>query len=123
LKTENWSTHEWIYFIRELPQDIGISKIKLLENNFGLSHRNYEIQCVWLEYAINNNYGPALLPQIKNFLTGTGRRKFLMPVYEAMINHGMINEAKEIFDSAKAGYHPIALQSVSQLLNEINNTK
>ncbi len=118
LNTSDWSTHEWIYAIRKLPRDKNAERCKTLENAFHLSQRNSEIQCCWLEYAIQNNYGPSLLNQISHFLTTTGRRKYLMPVYKAMKENSMYLEAKNIFESAKDGYHPIARESVNDLLLE-----
>jgi aminopeptidase N len=118
LITSNWSTHEWIYAIRKLPKDKNPERCKTLENTFHLSQRNSEIQCCWLEYVIQNNYGPDLLNQISKFLATTGRRKYLMPVYKAMKENSMYLEAKNIFESTKDGYHPIARESVNELLLE-----
>ncbi len=116
LSTSEWTTHEWIYFIRKLPKDHNKERCKILESLFLLSERNSEIQCSWFEYAIQNDFGPPLINQIKLFLTNTGRRKYLMPIYTAMQENKMETDALEIFNTAKAGYHPIALESVNELL-------
>jgi leukotriene-A4 hydrolase len=116
LNTNSWTTHEWIYFIRSLPNDKSQARCKMLESEFHLSERNSEIQACWFEYAIKNDFGPQLLNVIEQFLTGTGRRKYLMPIYTALKENRMEDHARRIFELAKSNYHPIALESVKELL-------
>ncbi len=120
LKTAKWSTHEWIYFIRSLPMDKNTERCKSLDARYYLYARNAEIQCAWFEYAIKNNYGLQLFIPINHFLMKTGRRKYLLPIYKAMKENQMEQAALSIFDMAKAGYHPIALESVQELLQGKN---
>jgi leukotriene-A4 hydrolase len=116
LQTEKWSTHEWLYFIRSLPKDKNKNRCETLEKHFKLSLKNSEIKCLWFEYCIQNEFGEAMLAQISEFLHKTGRRKFLMPVYKALKTNNLATNAKTIFESAKHSYHPIALESVNNLL-------
>ncbi|HEX5625701.1 MAG TPA: leukotriene A4 hydrolase C-terminal domain-containing protein, partial [Saprospiraceae bacterium] len=121
LMAENWTTHEWLYFLTRLPDDQDRRRCQLLDQAFKLSSgKNAEIQFAWLEYAIQNSYGKDLLPQIEHFLVYNGRRKFLMPIYKALIEHQLGTEAARIYQTAKAGYHPISDHSVEKLL-EANN--
>jgi len=118
LKTADWSTHEWLYFIRLLPRDSSSRLCKQLDKAFNLSTgRNCEIQCIWFEYAISNGYGPEILPDIEKFLTNYGRRKYLKPIYSALTENHMTSEALRIFEKAKGHYHPISLISVEKILN------
>ncbi|MDQ3141740.1 MAG: M1 family metallopeptidase [Bacteroidota bacterium] len=118
LNTKNWSTHEWLHFIRKLPEDKGLKLIPKLDRQFDFSNsKNAEIAVAWYEYAIRNSYGKNILPQLDEFLTQIGRRKFLMPIYKAMMEMGLKQEALEIFEKARKGYHPISENSVSELLN------
>ncbi len=116
LHTTDWSTHEWLYFIRSLPKDKNRNRCQQLESRFKLSSKNSEIRCLWFEYCIQNGYGQDILGKIAIFLQQTGRRKFLLPIYKSMITNNLESEARNIFESAKTGYHPLALESVNNLL-------
>lgn len=117
LKTASWSTHEWLYFIRLLPKDRETLLCKQLDKAYNLSAgRNCEIQCAWFEYAIKNDYGKQLLPDIEKFLTNYGRRKYLKPIYTALMEHHMESEALRIFDKAKSNYHPISIVSIEKIV-------
>jgi len=118
LKTADWSTHEWLYFIRLLPKDSLASLCKQLDNAFNLSTgRNCEIQCIWFEYAISNGYGSEILPAIEKFLVSYGRRKYLKPIYTALMEHQLAPDALRIFEKAKAHYHPISLVSIEKIVH------
>ena len=50
------------------------------------------------------------------FLNSVGRRKFLMPLYKAMINTGQGELAKSIYAKARPGYHYVAQNSLDELV-------
>jgi aminopeptidase N len=117
LAAEPWSTQEWLFFLRSLPATVDSNRVSALDEAYGLTKRkNAEIACQWLEIAIRNAYGAADA-RLEEFLTTIGRRKFLMPLYGALLKtpEGR-KRAERIFDKAKAGYHPIARDSVETLL-------
>jgi hypothetical protein len=49
-------------------------------------------------------------------LTTIGRRKFLMPLYGAMVDSGELERARVIYAMARPKYHPIAVESLDRLL-------
>ena len=57
-------------------------------------------------------------PAVEAFLSTVGRRRMVMPLYEAMHakNDWWRDVAKRTFEHAKAMYHPITRESVEQLL-------
>ena len=59
----------------------------------------------------------AARPAIEAFLTQIGRRKLIMPTYEALAatDDGRAF-ARAVFAKAKPGYHPITVASVTQAL-------
>ncbi|MEI2693967.1 MAG: M1 family metallopeptidase [Saprospiraceae bacterium] len=121
LKTSAWSTHEWLYFIRLLPKDSGTVMCNQLDKAYHLSDgRNCEIQCAWFEYAIKNGYGKQLLPEIEKFLINYGRRKYLKPIYTALMDHQMEPDALRIFYKANSHYHPISLVSIEKIVQPKN---
>lgn len=112
----NWSTHEWLCFIYQLPEDISVSKMSELDKQFKFTGTgNCEIADAWYEIAIKRNYSTAY-PAIDVFLNSVGRRKFLMPLYKAMMNTGQEAMAKNIYAKARPGYHYVAQNSLDELV-------
>lgn len=121
LKPEKWTTHEWLHFIRNLPADAeGMWSVKLDERFKLSSIKNAEIRFAWLKYNIDQGNGLILLDQIENFLSTIGRRKFLTPLYESMINNGLAKESETIFNKARDSYHPIAISTIEKLFTAEN---
>lgn len=122
LKTESWTTHEWLHFIRTLPASISSEQMAQLDAAFSLSQsKNSEIQALWYKRSVEADY-EAAYPYMKKFLIEVGRRKFLLPLYRSMIEEGRETElAQEIYSEARANYHPISVGSVDQLLKWTEN--
>ncbi len=117
LQSKNWTTHEWLHFLRSLPLESQSEICAKLDAHFKFSEsRNSEILCAWFEYAIQNGYAYQIQPEIENFLTHVGRRKYLLPLYEAYLARGERTTAQKIYDLARAGYHPISISSLDKLL-------
>lgn len=114
---KKYSTHEWLQFIRHLPTDSMNFIIKECESakHFATTG-NAEIRCMWLEYLVKNNQANPYKAAIKDFLTSIGRRRFLMPIYTALVDNGQKEMAVSIYDQAKTGYHPITKASLEELL-------
>lgn len=119
LKTENWSTSEWLRFLGDMPSDLNFKQMKALDDAFHFTKTgNSEIADVWFQKAIQPQYTPAYEP-MKQFLYVTGRMKFLNPLYtEMMKTTDGQKMAREIYKIAKPNYHPLAQKSVEKILNE-----
>ncbi len=119
LVTQEWSTMEWLHFLRAIPDSISTTEMIDLDEAFGFTKsQNSEIQAEWFKLAINQGYGHQILPDIRNFLVNVGRRKFLTPLYTAMIENGMTDEARSIFNEARPNYHSVALNTIEGLLEK-----
>ena len=117
LPTREWSTQEWLRFLRGLPEKMSGERMGELDAAFGLTGReNAEIASLWLLMAVRNGYPPADA-RLEAFLTSIGRRKFLMPLYRELIKtpEGAA-KARAIYAKARPFYHPIAVDSVDKLL-------
>lgn len=115
LKTEEWSTHEWLHFLRNLSTTITTADMAALDAQYKLSRTgNSEIACAWYLQAIPKNYKAAFEP-MKTFLMQTGRGKFLEPLYEALRNH-QPKLAEEIFEQGKNNYHPNVRRTIANIL-------
>ena len=79
-EVESWSTHEWLHFIKHLPENINLEQLSDLDQNYNLSNSgNSEILAVWFLQCIKTNYQPAF-ENLEKFLLRI-RRKFLQPLY------------------------------------------
>lgn len=118
LKTKNWSSHEYLYFIRGLPKDINTAQMDEIRNKFNFATcGNSELEAAWFEHAIRQQY-KIDYPALEIFLIKVGRRKFLMPLYTALIQTEEGKEiAKNIYKKARNNYHYVAIQSIDELLN------
>lgn len=125
LFAKDWSTHEWLHFIRNMPAGTNAAWMAALDKSFGLSQSgNSEIQCAWYTQALRNEY-EAAYPAIETFLIDVGRRKFLSPLYEQMVQNeartpgseGGMKLAKKIYSQARNNYHPISYNSIDKILN------
>lgn len=116
LNTANWSTHEWLRFIYQLPDDITIEKMAALDQQFHFTGiGNSEVADAWYEHCIKRNYAVAF-PAIDTFLNSVGRRKFLMPLYKAMMANNQQEMAARIYKNARPGYHYVAQNSLDELI-------
>ncbi len=116
-ETKDWTSHEWVHFIRHLPESTDVETLKKLDAQFNLTNSgNSEILWAWYETAIRRGYSPEILPKIESFLVNMGRRRFLMPLYGAFRETGQLETARRIFEKAKDGYHQVSRGSVEELL-------
>ncbi|MFQ5351130.1 MAG: M1 family metallopeptidase, partial [Thermoanaerobaculia bacterium] len=117
LATEGWTTHEWLHFLRQLPEDLDAGALAELDEAFGLTAAgNSEILAAWLEVAIRSGYEPAY-PKLRKFLTFVGRRKFLRPLYtELAKSEAGLAWAREVYAVARPGYHAISRNTIEALL-------
>ena len=118
--TRDWSTHEWLHFIRQIPADLHMSFYEKLDDVYALSDSgNSEILAAWLEKSIQSGYlRDHNLTQLRDFLMEVGRRKFLSPLYRALKENGELALAREIFEKARPNYHSVSSNSISALLSE-----
>lgn len=116
LVTTNWSTHEWIRFIRKLPTTVNNKQLIELDKAFSFTNsRNAEIQFAWYMQAIQHNYEPAD-KAIVSFLSAIGRRKFVLPLYKSLYANKRTSDlAKETYNKLKLGYHSVTQQSVDEV--------
>lgn len=115
--TSSWSSHEWVYFIKNLPTDLSAEKLAELDQKFHFTESgNAEILGVWFVHCARTLYKPSV-DAMENFLVATGRRKFLMPVYKQLIQTETGRKlALDIYKKARPNYHFVAVNSLDKLL-------
>jgi leukotriene-A4 hydrolase len=113
----NWSTHEWIHFLRHLPKNLTLAQMTDLDAAFGFtSSGNSEILHEWLMKAIEQKYEPAY-DALERFLLRQGRRKFLKPLYQKLAEtpEGLAR-ARAIYAKARPMYHAVSYRTIDQIL-------
>ena len=117
LKTSGWTTQEWLHFLKFLPEKLSREQMADLDKAFNLtSAGNAEIAHVWLLMAIRNEYEPAYA-RLEDYLVTIGRRKLIKPLYDELAKTPAGKErARAIYKKARPGYHPIAVNTVDQIL-------
>ncbi len=117
LNTQNYTTNEWLRFLRSIPDNLNQEQMADLDKTFKFtSTGNSEILFAWLEHVISSKYSPAY-PALKSFLTNVGRRKFVKPLYQQLIKTAEGKTmAKEIYQVARPNYHSITQQTIDELL-------
>ena len=115
--TGKWSTQEWVRFLERLPPILNATQIATLDKAYHFSGTpNGELAQRWYPLAVRSGY-MAARPGMAAFLQKIGRRKLIMPTYEALTaTQEGLAFAKEVFTKAKPGYHPITIASVKDLL-------
>lgn len=116
LKTSGWTTHEWLRFIYQLPEDITVERMGDLDKSFHFTGiGNCEIADAWYELAVKRHYATAYA-DMETFLCSVGRRKFLTPLYKAMMQTNQSEMAKRIYAKARPGYHYVAQNTLDELV-------
>jgi len=114
--TKNWSTHEWLHFLKNLPAPLTVQQLTALDTfgNFTKSG-NAEILTAWLTLAIRYDYKPAY-PKLEEFLITTGRRKFLSPLYTELVKtEDGKAKALQIYKTARPNYHFVATNTFDKM--------
>ncbi|EMR04349.1 M1 family metallopeptidase [Cesiribacter andamanensis] len=117
LDTNQWSSHEWLHFIRNLPQELSRQQLAELDAAFGFtSSGNSELLAAWFMHTIAHGYEPAY-PALERFLTNVGRRKFLMPLYRKLAETPEGKErALAIYRRARTNYHFVSSSSIDKVV-------
>jgi leukotriene-A4 hydrolase len=117
LYIQDWSSHEWLHFLRGLPNQMTNEQMNQLDGAFGFTQTgNSEMLAVWLQHSIRNNYEPAY-KRMEEFLVQTGRRKFLVPLYNELVKTEQGKElALKIYEKARNNYHFVAVNTIDGIL-------
>jgi hypothetical protein len=136
IDTAGFTTHHWLHLLRTLhtrvdgtPNRLSTREMAELDKRFGFTRAgNAEIACDWFILSIHSDYRPAY-QAMHDFLLKVGRRKFLLPIYEALLAQYVVKDnvyvedfargkemATEIFLQAEPGYHSVAARSIREML-------
>ncbi|GAB58066.1 M1 family metallopeptidase [Rheinheimera nanhaiensis] len=117
LPTDNWTVHQWLYFINNLPLSITPEQLAELDATFNLTlSSNSEIAHAWYLLALKTGYQDIAAP-LEQYLINIGRRKLIIPLYKQLAStpEGLAF-ARAVYEKARPGYHPLAQGTVDELL-------
>ncbi|AWO02100.1 aminopeptidase [Chitinophaga alhagiae] len=117
LSTQDWTSHEWLHFLRKMPRPLTPAQMEQLDKTFRFTATgNSEVADQWFIMAVAADYTPAYA-NMEKFLSEVGRRKFLTPLYTEMMKTPKGQEmARRIFNQYKRNYHPLAQESLGKLV-------
>lgn len=117
LKTDKYTTHHWLHFLRSLEAPLSADQMKSLDEAFKLTASgNSEITHDWMLHVIAAKYEPGMA-KLEAFLTQQGRRKFLTPLYKKLLETDSGREiAKSIYKKARPTYHAVSRATIDEVL-------
>jgi leukotriene-A4 hydrolase len=117
LKRDMYVTQEWLAFIRRLPRNISIDKLKLLDKKLDFKGwGNAEIATEWYILGVEAGY-ENIRPNMEKFLKKVGRRKFLLPIYKTLAKRPAdLKWAKDVYAEARANYHAVSQNTIDEIL-------
>ncbi|MCL6294287.1 M1 family metallopeptidase [Jejuia spongiicola] len=116
--TKDWTTQEWVHFVRNFPSDIKTEHLAMIDEAFNLTNSNNSyIAMVWYEQAINHDYhGNNIDTKIEDFLIKVGRRWYVSTIYKAFKRNNKTDEALAIYTKARPNYHAVTANTIDALL-------
>ncbi|TQV86949.1 M1 family metallopeptidase [Aliikangiella coralliicola] len=116
IPTANWTIHEWLYFINNLPADISLTRMAALDKAFNLTNStNNEVAHAWLLLSIKRQYSK-IEKRLEDYLISIGRRKLIVPLYKELIKNKQYYQfVKGVYKQARPGYHPLAQGTIDAL--------
>ena len=116
--TKEWSTHEWLRFLRGIPEGASTEQLADLDAAFKFTNSgNSEILGEWFLHVIKADYKPGY-DSLEKFLIKVGRRKFLKPLYKALAATPEGKErGKAIYAKARGNYHSVSTGTIDEILD------
>lgn len=117
LISQGWTTHHWLYFLRNLPDTLRLERVIELDYAFYFTRSgNSEILSEWFQRCIKANYETAFGP-MRNYLMNIGRRRLIKPIYIELAKTAAGKEwAKQVYEKARPGYHSVTFNTIDEIL-------
>ena len=116
LPWKDWVYQERYRFISNLNDATTPQRLAELDKAWDISTTgNNEVLFTWLEQSIRSQYHPSY-ERLETFLVEIGRRKFLTPLYSAMVDTDQKALADAIYAKARPNYHSVSTGTMDELL-------
>ncbi|WP_460619279.1 M1 family metallopeptidase [Hymenobacter ruber] len=115
--TTKWSSHEWVHFLHRLSPTLTAEHLAALDAAFHFTTSgNAEILAAWFPHTLRAGYAAAD-EAVKKFLLHVGRRKFVVPLYQALLaTPNGPARAHAIYTEARPNYHSVTTGTLDALL-------
>ena len=116
---DKWTSAERQRFLAKIPRKMSNADLAALDDALSLSGSgNNEELFLWLELAMQNRY-EAAVPTTEKFLAEVGRRKFVAPLFEALMDQGSWGQpiARRIYARTRSSYHAVTRGTVDAMVN------
>lgn len=117
LKRENHITQEWLAFIRNFEGQLDPEKMRAIDEQLNLKGSgNAEIMSEWFVLGIHSGYLD-IREDMEAFLKKVGRRKFLAPIYSALVKmEDNKSWALDVYKEARNNYHAVSWGTIDDIL-------
>ena len=117
IMTADWTVHEWLHFINNLPLNLSLEKMVELDNKYQLTiSTNAEKAHAWYLLSLRVGY-QKVLPNMADYLVEIGRRKLIVPLYKKLAETAKGKAwATKVYQKARPGYHPLAQGTIDNIL-------
>jgi aminopeptidase N len=116
LPVGQWTLHEWLHFINNLPLTLSLQQMAAIDGQFNLTESsNAEITHAWYLLSLRVGY-KAIYPALSEYLVAIGRRKLIVPLYQQLAESPAGKTwASKVYQRARPGYHPLAQGTVDAI--------
>lgn len=115
LSWKNWSYQEKVHFINSL-ESVGTNDMMRLDKAFAITQStNNEVLFAWLMLSVKTKYETAY-PTLEKFLIEVGRRKFVAPLFEVLVETNQKPLAEKIYLKSRSGYHAVTIETVDNIM-------
>ena len=99
-----------------MKKQITLPMVKAIDQDLNITFSlNPECQYRWYQIGIGLNYRPAL-KKAQKFVSEQGRLKYIVPIYQALLDNGQRNIAINWYEKNLKFYHPIASNKIKSML-------
>ncbi|MBP9132508.1 MAG: M1 family metallopeptidase [Saprospiraceae bacterium] len=116
IQYKDWDFNQWLYFINSIRNKATLEQLNSLNKRYHfLESNNSEILAGWLtnNIIVGNK---VVNSRLEGFLCKVGRRKFLTPLYKALLQSGQKDEALKIYRNCRSSYHSVSQSTLDELL-------
>ncbi|MFM7814569.1 MAG: leukotriene A4 hydrolase C-terminal domain-containing protein, partial [Flavobacteriales bacterium] len=111
-----WSYQERYRFVSNWTEKLSVADMDAIDTAFHVNETgNNEVLFAWLKQSILKKR-EASYAALREFLSHVGRRKFVAPLYQALVESEQDALAREIYSGARAGYHAVTVETVDGIL-------
>lgn len=121
VKTKDLPWQDWAYqqryrFLSNLSNQIDAQRLREFNAVWKVSETgNNEVLFAWLNQAVMKKEEDSY-PRLESFLMEIGRRKFVAPLYTALVKTGQIQLARDIYSKARPNYHAVTRATIDDVL-------